>query len=197
MLALKTISIDDIVLIAIWRHYSFFFCSAQNKSDSNQSKSGTRTLGNQVIRKGNLCIQNLGIMKGKIECKMIEKQTHNRNFIWPKRIIQIVFPFFHFILCFVFFWDLILKSCVAFSKTIKTLSFRFVVFWIYISTLTLSLCLSSHSINANFRCLVHRIWFLLTHTHDDLDFLSKFRSDEEKFTDMRWKIEIWWKWMMQ
>ncbi|XP_031636201.1 dynamin isoform X2 [Contarinia nasturtii] len=40
------------------------FANAQNKSDSNPNKSGTRTLGNQVIRKGNLCIQNLGIMKG-------------------------------------------------------------------------------------------------------------------------------------
>ncbi|XP_055304347.1 dynamin isoform X9 [Sitodiplosis mosellana] len=40
------------------------FANAQNKSDNNPSKSGTRTLGNQVIRKGNLCIQNLGIMKG-------------------------------------------------------------------------------------------------------------------------------------
>lgn len=40
-----------------------FFFSAQNKSES-ANKTGTRALGNQVIRKGNICIQNLGIMKG-------------------------------------------------------------------------------------------------------------------------------------
>lgn len=39
-------------------------CSAQNKSE-NSNKTGTRVLGNQVIRKGHMCIQNLGIMKGK------------------------------------------------------------------------------------------------------------------------------------
>lgn len=38
--------------------------SAQSKSE-NASKTGTRALGNQVIRKGHMCIQNLGIMKGK------------------------------------------------------------------------------------------------------------------------------------
>lgn len=46
---------------------SVYRYSAQNKSDNNPNKSGTRTLGNQVIRKGNLCIQNLGIMKGKMK----------------------------------------------------------------------------------------------------------------------------------
>lgn len=41
-----------------------FFCfSAQNKSE-NANKTGTRQLGNQVIRKGYMVIQNLGIMKG-------------------------------------------------------------------------------------------------------------------------------------
>lgn len=40
------------------------FCSAQNQSE-NATKSGARgTLGNQVIRKGYMCIHNLGIMKG-------------------------------------------------------------------------------------------------------------------------------------
>ncbi|CAG5041977.1 unnamed protein product [Parnassius apollo] len=36
---------------------------AQNQSES-AAKSGHRTLGNQVIRKGFMCIHNLGIMKG-------------------------------------------------------------------------------------------------------------------------------------
>lgn len=40
------------------------FISAQSKSE-NANKTGTRALGNQVIRKGHMCIQNLGIMKGK------------------------------------------------------------------------------------------------------------------------------------
>lgn len=39
------------------------FANAQNKTES-ASKTGTRSLGNQVIRKGHMCIQNLGIMKG-------------------------------------------------------------------------------------------------------------------------------------
>ncbi|XP_055691933.1 dynamin isoform X3 [Lutzomyia longipalpis] len=40
------------------------FANAQNKSE-NASKAGTgRAIGNQVIRKGHMCIQNLGIMKG-------------------------------------------------------------------------------------------------------------------------------------
>ncbi|CAD7086702.1 unnamed protein product [Hermetia illucens] len=39
------------------------FANAQSKSE-NASKTGTRALGNQVIRKGHMCIQNLGIMKG-------------------------------------------------------------------------------------------------------------------------------------
>ncbi|CAK1599553.1 unnamed protein product [Parnassius mnemosyne] len=39
------------------------FANAQNQSES-AAKSGHRTLGNQVIRKGFMCIHNLGIMKG-------------------------------------------------------------------------------------------------------------------------------------
>ncbi|XP_059608848.1 dynamin isoform X2 [Phlebotomus argentipes] len=39
------------------------FANAQSKSE-NASKTGTRAIGNQVIRKGHMCIQNLGIMKG-------------------------------------------------------------------------------------------------------------------------------------
>ncbi|XP_044756589.1 dynamin-like isoform X1 [Coccinella septempunctata] len=40
------------------------FANAQNQSESS-TKTGTRgTLGNQVIRKGFMCIHNLGIMKG-------------------------------------------------------------------------------------------------------------------------------------
>ena len=41
-------------------HYSYF--SAQQSTD-NTAKTG-RKLGNQVIRKGFMCITNLGIMKG-------------------------------------------------------------------------------------------------------------------------------------
>ncbi|XP_044729095.1 dynamin isoform X5 [Chrysoperla carnea] len=40
-----------------------FFGSAQNQSE-NSVKTGHRQLGNQVIRKGYMCIHNLGIMKG-------------------------------------------------------------------------------------------------------------------------------------
>ncbi|XP_028156689.1 dynamin isoform X4 [Ostrinia furnacalis] len=39
------------------------FANAQNQSE-NATKSGHRALGNQVIRKGYMCIHNLGIMKG-------------------------------------------------------------------------------------------------------------------------------------
>lgn len=39
------------------------FANAQSKTES-ATKTGTRSLGNQVIRKGHMCIQNLGIMKG-------------------------------------------------------------------------------------------------------------------------------------
>ncbi|GAB0090122.1 Dynamin [Sergentomyia squamirostris] len=39
------------------------FANAQNKSE-NASKTAGRAIGNQVIRKGHMCIQNLGIMKG-------------------------------------------------------------------------------------------------------------------------------------
>nr|XP_034841491.1 dynamin isoform X10 [Maniola hyperantus]XP_034841492.1 dynamin isoform X10 [Maniola hyperantus] len=39
------------------------FANAQNQSE-NATKSGQRSLGNQVIRKGYMCIHNLGIMKG-------------------------------------------------------------------------------------------------------------------------------------
>ncbi|XP_052757699.1 dynamin isoform X1 [Galleria mellonella] len=42
---------------------SLFESSAQNQSE-NSAKSGHRALGNQVIRKGYMCIHNLGIMKG-------------------------------------------------------------------------------------------------------------------------------------
>lgn len=44
--------------------------SAQSKSE-NAQKTGTRALGNQVIRKGHMCIQNLGIMKGKNQFSII------------------------------------------------------------------------------------------------------------------------------
>lgn len=39
------------------------FANAQSKTEKAQT-TGTRTLGNQVIRKGHMCIQNLGIIKG-------------------------------------------------------------------------------------------------------------------------------------
>uniref|UniRef100_A0A182J339 Dynamin n=1 Tax=Anopheles atroparvus TaxID=41427 RepID=A0A182J339_ANOAO len=39
------------------------FANAQSKTE-NAVKTGTRNLGSQVIRKGHMCIQNLGIMKG-------------------------------------------------------------------------------------------------------------------------------------
>ncbi|KAJ2946560.1 hypothetical protein O0L34_g12614 [Tuta absoluta] len=39
------------------------FANAQSQTE-NSSKSGQRSLGNQVIRKGYMCIHNLGIMKG-------------------------------------------------------------------------------------------------------------------------------------
>ncbi|KAL4709783.1 hypothetical protein ACJJTC_001237 [Scirpophaga incertulas] len=42
---------------------SIGFANAQNQSE-NAAKSGHRALGNQVIRKGYMCIHNLGIMKG-------------------------------------------------------------------------------------------------------------------------------------
>lgn len=49
-----------------WFMITFYpFCSAQNKSEASGQKTSTRALGNQVIRKGHMCIQNLGIMKGK------------------------------------------------------------------------------------------------------------------------------------
>lgn len=41
------------------------FANAQNKTENAAKTGGTRSLGNQVIRKGHMCIQNLGIMKGK------------------------------------------------------------------------------------------------------------------------------------
>lgn len=44
--------------------------SAQNKSE-NANKTGARQLGNQVIRKGHMVIQNLGIMKGNQVFKYI------------------------------------------------------------------------------------------------------------------------------
>lgn len=40
-----------------------FSFSAQNQSEAAAAK-GSRSLGNQVIRKGYMCIHNLGIMKG-------------------------------------------------------------------------------------------------------------------------------------
>lgn len=43
--------------------FLFYINSAENKSE-NANKSGTRQLGNQVIRRGYMVIQNLGIMKG-------------------------------------------------------------------------------------------------------------------------------------
>lgn len=42
------------------------FANAQNKTENATKTGGTRSLGNQVIRKGHMCIQNLGIMKGKL-----------------------------------------------------------------------------------------------------------------------------------
>lgn len=42
--------------------FLYYFSSAQNQTE-NSAKSG-RKLGNQVIRKGYMCIHNLGIMKG-------------------------------------------------------------------------------------------------------------------------------------
>lgn len=38
--------------------------SAQNQSENATAKGTRGTLGNQVIRKGYMCIHNLGIMKG-------------------------------------------------------------------------------------------------------------------------------------
>lgn len=43
-------------------HLFFIICSAQQTSE-NTNKAGHK-LGNQVIRKGWMCIHNLGIMKG-------------------------------------------------------------------------------------------------------------------------------------
>ncbi|XP_028966795.1 dynamin [Galendromus occidentalis] len=40
------------------------FTNAQQSADSSTQNKGTRKLGNQVIRKGYMCIHNLGIMKG-------------------------------------------------------------------------------------------------------------------------------------
>lgn len=53
------------LLILVRINFAFPFCfSAQNQSE-NAVKTGSRgTLGNQVIRKGYMCIHNLGIMKG-------------------------------------------------------------------------------------------------------------------------------------
>lgn len=39
-------------------------CYSAQQSSENAVKSGRHTLGNQVIRKGYMCIHNLGIMKG-------------------------------------------------------------------------------------------------------------------------------------
>lgn len=39
------------------------FANAQSTTE-NKAKTGTRSLGNQVIRKGHMCINNLGLMKG-------------------------------------------------------------------------------------------------------------------------------------
>lgn len=39
------------------------FANAQSTTE-NKTKTGTRSLGNQVIRKGHMCINNLGLMKG-------------------------------------------------------------------------------------------------------------------------------------
>lgn len=45
------------------------FANAQNKTE-NATKTGARSnLGNQVIRKGHMCINNLGIMKGELNYK--------------------------------------------------------------------------------------------------------------------------------
>lgn len=50
--------------------------SAQNKSENANKTGNTRSaLGNQVIRKGHMCIQNLGIMKGKHQTR---PPTHER-----------------------------------------------------------------------------------------------------------------------
>lgn len=41
------------------------FIGFANAGTENTTTSGQRNLGNQVIRKGHVCINNLGIMKGK------------------------------------------------------------------------------------------------------------------------------------
>lgn len=41
-----------------------FLCYSAQQSSENAVKAGRHTLGNQVIRKGYMCIHNLGIMKG-------------------------------------------------------------------------------------------------------------------------------------
>lgn len=58
-------NVNDFILVTTKNVFPLFVfcCSAQSKSE-NASKTGTRALGNQVIRKGHMCIQNLGIMKG-------------------------------------------------------------------------------------------------------------------------------------
>lgn len=58
-------TVDFFKLVSVTQCLDLFIrFSAQNKSE-NSNKTGTRALGNQVIRKGHMCIQNLGIMKGK------------------------------------------------------------------------------------------------------------------------------------
>lgn len=47
------------------------FANAQNKTEKANA-TGTRNLGNQVIRKGYMTLQNLGIMKGELILKFVE-----------------------------------------------------------------------------------------------------------------------------
>lgn len=56
------------------------FANAQNKTE-NAAKTGTRSLGNQVIRKGHMCIQNLGIMKGELRPHCPHRQVFFLYFV--------------------------------------------------------------------------------------------------------------------
>lgn len=71
----------------------FIFFSAQQSSDNSNK---THKLGNQVIRKGWMCIHNLGIMKGGSRDYWFVLMSENISWFKDEEVLD-------FILCKIFY----------------------------------------------------------------------------------------------
>lgn len=110
----------DEVCFYNYRNPSTTSHSAQNQSE-NSNKTRTRALGNQVIRKGHMCIQNLGIMKGEFILSAARKFPQLRMLrpvptSTPYERAILLYLVYLFWLC----WNAFTDICIVKPKCFKT-----------------------------------------------------------------------------